>query len=49
MISESLAKKYGGGYTLTKDQAEARWKAYDLNNDGGVTEAEFWACLNLRK
>lgn len=36
-----MKAKYGGGYTLNKEQAEKRWKCYDLNKDGGVTEAEF--------
>ena len=30
-MGESLKKKYGGSYTLNKDQVTARFKAYDLD------------------
>jgi viroplasmin and RNaseH domain-containing protein len=34
LMGDSLKAKYGGSYTLTKEQSEKRFKAYDLNGNG---------------
>ena len=47
-MSASLKTKYGGAYTLSEVQICARHGAYDINKNGGVTEDEFWACMELR-
>ena len=33
-MGDSLKAKYGGSYSLTKEQSEKRFKAYDLNGNG---------------
>ena len=47
-MGDSLKAKYGGSYSLTKEQSEKRFKAYDLNGNGQLSEDEFWECMDLR-
>ena len=49
LMEASLKTKYGDAYHLTDIQCLARHKDFDINDDGGVTEAEFWASLDLRR